>query len=812
MRRESVRGDKMDQQYGNVELLFETRPVAEIEEIVKKLEKEIEMKRSDLRQVVGEKYKDLVEVSNNLIIMADRCNHLLGLLNSLDEFSKEYKNDPRCDKTLGIESTKRSTSAQQSAEWLENIKSRIIVRTPSLIWSAMDKNDMLTATYLFAHGLDLWKSLKSQDFKSTDTVLRYADLISSLKESLIHHSWESMKFSGNSDNNNEKIAQELICASFLQECGPTNLLTQFLDQRRQQICSFDHSKHNLSENLEFMIGNIVDTCQTVFLVFMEDGGVPSLLQRTSLYVLRFKPGKDIFTRLSSLSDSIGENFNFFLKLDHMDKDITPSNVAKICYEWAIESKKDIVYKIRKSLETVRGVDLVFSSLGNLQKLVTNSDKLINWEDLNETFFNNELHIWNFYLKEVVINFLNQVITNRLEDSFAALQKKVMFAIPQMNHQSALDWVWSDESSDDLFKKSFRVYDEYINMLSIFESELENLRGQFSFIQREHKNLAMIPEGDLKDLKKCFNDLLLENVEILLTTLKASLDQSDYFLSLGLADLHRTLIFASPQFKACHTFLGDSTLWPKSRSLLQEAYSTAISAYLQGNLANLIETFRGEMKVTPLINLLNICSTWNEINLEDSSESGEIIQSTLRLPMQISSPLFRLLNSMNEALNQQSAHTMSSTILKTILGKMISELRTVYGQLLDAIKESDSPSSVKQTQILQFVFDISFIHKSLKSMDDSSIGSDLMPLLITLEQEYRSQIDPVDLHALEPHFQSALSKCLTNNFLLFGCLFVDLGLSHTNISEDSPVNEPHILMPCYQFNSKFSLLPLKRTGK
>lgn len=53
MRRESVRGHRMDQQYGNVESLFETRSVSEIEEIVKKLEKEIESKRSDLRQVVG---------------------------------------------------------------------------------------------------------------------------------------------------------------------------------------------------------------------------------------------------------------------------------------------------------------------------------------------------------------------------------------------------------------------------------------------------------------------------------------------------------------------------------------------------------------------------------------------------------------------------------------------------------------------------------------------------------------------------------------------------------------------------------------
>lgn len=46
--------------------MFETYPIAEIRDIEKKTRQDIERKKEDLRQMVGERYRDLIEAADTI--------------------------------------------------------------------------------------------------------------------------------------------------------------------------------------------------------------------------------------------------------------------------------------------------------------------------------------------------------------------------------------------------------------------------------------------------------------------------------------------------------------------------------------------------------------------------------------------------------------------------------------------------------------------------------------------------------------------------------------------------------------------------
>lgn len=53
----------------NAESLFETRTVVEIRDVEARTRKEIELKKEELRQLVGASYRDLIESADSILNM-----------------------------------------------------------------------------------------------------------------------------------------------------------------------------------------------------------------------------------------------------------------------------------------------------------------------------------------------------------------------------------------------------------------------------------------------------------------------------------------------------------------------------------------------------------------------------------------------------------------------------------------------------------------------------------------------------------------------------------------------------------------------
>lgn len=500
----------------------------------------------------------------------------------------------------------------------------------------------------------------------------------------------------------------------------------------------------------------------------------------------------------------------------MGEHIAPSQIAKVCNDWVWQIRCSVQDKIRASLAGVDAFDKIFYAINRIDRTTNRPDMVVTWQDINENLFKGEINLWEFYLRDIAIDHLKVLIRDKLNRAFSTLGSETIDQVVMITHQDALNLVWTEDPSEpvSISRKAYRIYDEYLQVLAEFERQLKETETQLSVIQVNAKNFSMMSTEDLTTLRNFFKDLLHENVKNLIERLNSALDPNDSYLLQNLADFCRTLLFASPNFKSCHFLFGGDDFWMSTKLLLQNLYASTLITYLEMNLLNLIETFKQEMSLDPITNLISICSIWDEIAIQDTSEDGKTIQSTYRVPVQISSPLFRFLNSINEAINQCSAHTTNLDILSTIIRKLTDCLNDVYKLKLTEITDNKSyPSTLKETLLLQFLFDIYLVKRLVSSTGDNEIKEEIGAKLKDLLNEYRSKLDPVYLHVLEEHIERSLEACLSAMFLLLSSIFQKL--SSTNIQKvhlsDSLISKKHILMPCYSYESHFLTLPLKKDG-
>jgi hypothetical protein len=200
--------------------------------------------------------------------------------------------------------------------------------------------------------------------------------------------------------------------------------------------------------------------------------------------------------------------------------------------------------------------------------------------------------------------------------------------------------------------------------------------------------------------------------------------------------------------------------------------------------------------------------WEEISTTGNTEDGKQITSSFRVPLQVSWPLYNLLSSIAVSVNQACAHTLAKTVVSDIWANLANRLEETYQKLLEALKSSSHPASLKQTRALQYYFDLQIVKQLLVSTRDDRLRQNQVQLLLELSKKFEPFVDPFDLHEFSPHIHSNLSKCGRGLTLLLGLLMPDALSAEANKSKASATKEVHNLLNATPIAS-FALLPTTR---
>ncbi|XP_077285112.1 conserved oligomeric Golgi complex subunit 1 isoform X2 [Arctopsyche grandis] len=170
----------------NPDVLFQQHWITEIDDIQKKLLLEIERKKEELRIMVGEKYRDLIEAADTIGEMKSTVNNCIQNIDDMTSTCQKLHDTY----LIGFKNNTNSTSVERPVVNRTThgiaIQIKLLMEIPEQIWSNVDVEDFLTATQLFLLARHIYTGLQ------LETGGQNANKNISALMPVVHRQWNSL--------------------------------------------------------------------------------------------------------------------------------------------------------------------------------------------------------------------------------------------------------------------------------------------------------------------------------------------------------------------------------------------------------------------------------------------------------------------------------------------------------------------------------------------------------------------------------------------------------------------------------------------
>lgn len=216
--------------------------------------------------------------------------------------------------------------------------------------------------------------------------------------------------------------------------------------------------------------------------------------------------------------------------------------------------------------------------------------------------------------------------------------------------------------------------------------------------------------------------------------------------------------------------------------------------------------------------------WDNIKIEEESETGSKVESEIKIPMSCSWPIQELLFSICNSLGRVGGHSFNQYALRHITRCLLAGILHSFIELKNTImqKDRENESTDKgdiaqfqpaQSWALQKLFDLKVCHGVLHlttsaNFDEEQLFEIQEDAFDTLVDWLEGYIDPFDLDVFTPYLTKNVQRAVNSTRSLFGFISVDKGdfQQHTNQSSKSG-SHSHNIMPLVQDCPRFSYLPI-----
>uniref|UniRef100_A0A0X3PPA8 Conserved oligomeric Golgi complex subunit 1 n=3 Tax=Schistocephalus solidus TaxID=70667 RepID=A0A0X3PPA8_SCHSO len=134
----------------SVEEIFRQNPVDEIRRFCAQIRNEVENKKIELRFLVGERHRDIIEASDSILFMKESSTEINRLLDLLENACR-----PLSSTALPSSKMSRLDGAKMNQKKAIAAQLKLLLDVPELTWSALDDSDFATAMLFFLLGRHL---------------------------------------------------------------------------------------------------------------------------------------------------------------------------------------------------------------------------------------------------------------------------------------------------------------------------------------------------------------------------------------------------------------------------------------------------------------------------------------------------------------------------------------------------------------------------------------------------------------------------------------------------------------------------------
>ncbi|TYI32560.1 hypothetical protein ES332_A04G072300v1 [Gossypium tomentosum] len=556
----------------DAESLFRANPISEIRNVESTTNKQIQDKKEELRQLVGTRYRDLIDSADSILHMKSASESISSNISSIH----------RCIRSLSVSDLEPCPKLQSSPNNTTRLRIygiacrvKYLVDTPENIWGCLDESMFLEAAARYIRAKHVHSNL----------MLPEGDLDHSILSNfpLLQHQWQIVdSFKAQiSQRSRERLldrglsvaayADALAAVAVIDELDPEQVMGLFLEARKTWILhTLTTSAGNANATSSTAISAFCDVLSIIQVTVAQVGELfLHVMNDMPLFykvILGSPPASQLFGGIPNPDDEIRLWKSFRDKLESVTVMLHKTFISGTCWSWlrdcgaritskingrylidAISSGQDLRAAEKSIRLTMESKEVLQGSLEWL-KNVFGSDIELPWNRIRELVLEGDSDLWDEIFENAFARRMKMIIDSGFEDltravnvsgvihTIAATAGEKIVSETYLTRSSTGGRVWFTEPNN--CKKAGpllgnRAVPEEDNLQSClnayFGPEVSRIRDQVdSLCQSILEDLLSFLESSkvsvrLKDLVPYLQDKCYESLSTIMKELKTELD-------------------------------------------------------------------------------------------------------------------------------------------------------------------------------------------------------------------------------------------------------------------------------------------------
>ncbi|XP_006886302.1 PREDICTED: conserved oligomeric Golgi complex subunit 1 [Elephantulus edwardii] len=895
--------------------LFETHGAEEIRGLERQVRAEIEHKKEELRQMVGERYRDLIEAADTIGQMRRCAEGLVDAVRATDQYCARLR---QADPAALRPPPAREPPPAQEKFYSMAAQIKLLLEIPEKMWSAMEASQYLHATQLcllccHLHGL---LQLSSSRAQHSPVLSRFPILIqqvaaaSHFRSAILHESKMLLKCQAVPD---QAVAEALCSIMLLEESSPRQALTDFLLARKAAIQKLLNqpphdggAKAQICSLVELM-ATTLNQAHALFYSLPEgqlpDPSLPCGLLFSTLETITgqsssgkgiavLQEGMKLCSWFRYLPPSIIE---FQPTLRTPAHPISQEFLKDTLQKWIHMCSEDIRHGLANLLELVKNMKGLAEVRDAMWGLLSSEATSHSWDVVCQRLLEKPFLFWEDLMQQLFLDRLQTLMKGGFDTISSSSEELLVSALQELEsssggsapnkhihfeHNMSL-FLWTESPSDlppdaawvnvanraefassGLARKAHNISPCVQSFCSALDSKLKSqLDDLLAYLPPEEASLpkdasprisAFDRYSDAGTVQQMLQTHAMACVQQITACVHGELQRVENLPGapegpahgglhavLFLARLCQSLADLCPHLKQC--ILGKSgsaekparelralkklgkgsapdaapvqSRWQDARALLLQQSVAAYRVWSSALVKVLVHELAQSLLLDDAASVLATATSWEELEIQEETESGSSVTSKIRLPVQPSWYVQSFLFSLCQEINRVGGHTLPKVTLQETLRNCMLQIIAAYEKLAEenqAKREGAFP--VTQNQALQLLYDVRYLSIVLTSRSEEAKGGRSRPLCRTekVTEYLEALIDPFDLDVFTPHLNNNLSRLVQRTSVLFGLV---TGTENQFTPRSSTFNsqEAHNILPLAASQIRFGLLPLSMTS-